>query len=292
MSKEAFGIDVSRYQKGMNMKKALGEGAEFVIIKASQNDFTDPEFNAHYNAARGAGLKIGAYHYLTATSVADAKKEAAYFVKALGGKKFEYPVFADAEDASLKALDKKTVTDIVNAFCLDVERAGYWCGVYCNYDFYKNHFDGESVAKRFSLWLASWTKTCPIDCQMWQFGGETNLLRSNTVAGMVCDQNRSFRDFETLIAGKGLNNLSKSAAPSAPASKPAGASGASVSFKVGDRVRLKSDAVIWGTSDRYASWVYSAQLYLRELSGSRAVISTLKSGAVTGAVDVKYLTKE
>jgi hypothetical protein len=37
--------------------------------------------------------------------------------------------------------------------------------------------------------------------------------------------------------------------------------------------------------------VYDSTLYVREIKGSRLVISTLKSGAVTGAVDKKYLTK-
>ena len=30
---------------------------------------------------------------------------------------------------------------------------------------------------------------------MWQYGGETNLLRSNRVAGVVCDQNYAYKDY-------------------------------------------------------------------------------------------------
>lgn len=63
------------------------------------------------------------------------------------------------------------------------------------------------------------------------------------------------------------------------------------SLAVGDKVKLASGAPTYGTSKQFQSWVYSSTLYVREISGNRIVISTLKSGAVTGAVDKKYLTK-
>lgn len=65
----------------------------------------------------------------------------------------------------------------------------------------------------------------------------------------------------------------------------------SVSLAVGDRVKLASNAPIYNTSKTFASWVYKSNLYVREISGDRIVISTLKTGAITGAVDKKYLTK-
>ena len=63
------------------------------------------------------------------------------------------------------------------------------------------------------------------------------------------------------------------------------------SFKVGDKVKLQKGAPYYGKSTGFQSWVYDSTLYVREIKGSRVVISTLKSGAVTGAVDKKYLTK-
>lgn len=63
------------------------------------------------------------------------------------------------------------------------------------------------------------------------------------------------------------------------------------SLKVGDKVKLQKGAPCYGKSTGFQSWVYDSTLYVREINGSRVVISTLKSGAVTGAVDKKYLTK-
>lgn len=60
---------------------------------------------------------------------------------------------------------------------------------------------------------------------------------------------------------------------------------------VGDKVKMASGATVYGTMSKFRSWVYSATLYVRGISGERVVVSTQKTGAVTGAVDKKYLTK-
>lgn len=66
---------------------------------------------------------------------------------------------------------------------------------------------------------------------------------------------------------------------------------AAASLAVGDKVKLASNAPVYGSSTKFFSWVYSSTLYVREISGNRIVISTQKTGAITGAVDKKYLTK-
>lgn len=64
-----------------------------------------------------------------------------------------------------------------------------------------------------------------------------------------------------------------------------------MALKKGDKVKLSAEAVVYGTSRRFAAFVYRKTLYVREISGDRAVISTVPTGAVTGAVDKKYLIK-
>ncbi|MBR5272350.1 MAG: N-acetylmuramoyl-L-alanine amidase [Clostridia bacterium] len=60
---------------------------------------------------------------------------------------------------------------------------------------------------------------------------------------------------------------------------------------VGDEVSLLSDAVIYGTERKFADFVYESALFVRELSGTRAVIALTPTGEITGATDVKYLKK-
>lgn len=59
-------------------------------------------------------------------------------------------------------------------------------------------------------------------------------------------------------------------------------------FTVGDKVSLLDGATYYnGTS--IPNWVFKKTLYVRQINGDRIVISTLKSGAITGAVHKKYL---
>lgn len=64
-----------------------------------------------------------------------------------------------------------------------------------------------------------------------------------------------------------------------------------VSLAVGDKVKMAVDAPVYGTANKFASWVYTSTLYVRDINGAKVIVSTLKTGAVTGAVDKKYLTK-
>ncbi len=62
-------------------------------------------------------------------------------------------------------------------------------------------------------------------------------------------------------------------------------------LQVGDRVSMTQGAPVYGKTRKFASWVYKATLYVRQISGDRVVVSIQNTGAVTGAVDRKYLTK-
>lgn len=64
-----------------------------------------------------------------------------------------------------------------------------------------------------------------------------------------------------------------------------------VTFSPGDKVRMTNGAPVYGDSKTFSAWVYDSTLYVRDISGDRVVISTQKTGAITGAVDKKYLTK-
>lgn len=61
-----------------------------------------------------------------------------------------------------------------------------------------------------------------------------------------------------------------------------------VNFEVGDKVKLVSGAK-YTSGASIPSWVFNSVLYVRELQGNNVVISTQKTGAITGVVDKKYL---
>lgn len=60
-------------------------------------------------------------------------------------------------------------------------------------------------------------------------------------------------------------------------------------LKQGDKVKVKSNAVVYGTTTKLFSFVYKTIYRVIEISGSRAVIGI--NGQVTTAIDKKYLEK-
>ena len=63
-----------------------------------------------------------------------------------------------------------------------------------------------------------------------------------------------------------------------------------VAFKLGEEVKLVSGATYYNGAS-IPGWVMNSKLYVRELQGDDIVISTQKTGAITGKVNKKYLTK-
>ena len=118
--------------------------------------------------------------------------------------------------------DRATLTEIVMAFCFTMEAAGYWVGIYSSESFFYSEMnDGELT--RYSHWVARWGKSKPAptsgaETQMWQFGGETNLIRSNKINGQTCDQDYCYVDYPAKIKAAGLNGYSKGG-NAAPAKK-------------------------------------------------------------------------
>ncbi len=60
---------------------------------------------------------------------------------------------------------------------------------------------------------------------------------------------------------------------------------------VGDLVTMQKGAPVYGQTREFQSWVYSKKLYVRAISGNKITVSIYKTGAITGNVDKKYLTK-
>ncbi len=213
---ERFGIDISRWQEDFNMSQAKAEGAEFVIIKAGGADkvlYKDSKFEKNYNKAVSCGMDKGAYFFGYAFSVDAAVREAQYFMELLKGKKFEYPVFYDVEGAMLKQ-NKALLTDIVVAFCEELEKNGYYVGVYTSESHYNSVLDDAKLSE-YTHWVAKYSKNKPAlssgnNVAMWQFGGSDNYLRDEKMAGVTCDQNYCYVDYPAAIVSGGFNGYGSS----------------------------------------------------------------------------------
>lgn len=205
------GIDISRWQGDFDLAQAKAEGFEFVIIKGGGGDdvlYVDRRFAENYAKAKELGMPTGCYWFSRALSVEEAIHEADYFYEnCLKGRLFELPVYMDVEHGEMVRLGKDKLTAIVHAFCQRLESLGYWAGIYSYQAAFKYDMnDGE--LQRYAHWVACWDTGCNYDGSafgMWQYGGETNLICDNKVAGVVCDQNYMLVDYPALIKAKGLN---------------------------------------------------------------------------------------
>ena len=207
-----FGIDVSTWQGDFNFSRAKAEGVQFAILRGAYACRKDSRFESYYKACKTLSIPVGVYHYSMAKNAAEAKGEANFLIqKVLKGKQFEYPIYMDVEDKVQAALGKDELTEIISTFCDTIEKAGYYVGIYSTYYYLRNNTHIDKL-KKYDKWIAQWHSkcTCPIKYSMWQFGGETNKIKSNTVAGVVCDQDYAYVDFPKIMKEKGLNGFGES----------------------------------------------------------------------------------
>lgn len=191
------GIDVSKYQGTIDWAAVKKSGIDFAMIrtgyggdKGKWSSQTDPYFATNYSNARANGIKVGAYHYSYATSVAMAQNEAALCLHVLNGRQLDYPVAYDVEDKSQYRLSSNTLGQIVQAFCSKLQAAGYKTVVYSYYNFYKAHWTSPLVAQ-YDTWIAHYTTMTDFKpYTMWQYG-------QRSVAGVsgACDVDYSFYDY-------------------------------------------------------------------------------------------------
>ena len=213
-----FGIDISEHQGKYALAQAKKDGVKFVIIRGGGGDgvrtadglYKDAQFERNYKEAKKLGLPVGVYWFSKALTEAQAKKEAEYFYKnCLKGKQFELPIYIDVENKAQLNLGKTKLTKIILAWLKAVRSYGYWVGIYSSASYFKNYMY-DSELSGYAHWIAQWSKTEPSykpasAFGLWQFGGETNLIRSNKVAGQVVDQDYLLIDYEPQIKAKGLN---------------------------------------------------------------------------------------
>ena len=201
------GIDVSGYQGKINFKDVKASGFEFVIVKAGFSTSTVETWENNFANAKNSGLKVGAYWYSYALTIEQAIAEAKAFIAALKGKQLDFPVYLDLEEQNQFNKGKKFCTELVEAFCGELEKAGYYAGVYCSTFWYTNYVD-EAVRDKRPAWIADYGKKCGYKGKygIWQFG-------STDVAGVQfeCDVDFGYEDYSEYIKTNGLNGYPKTA---------------------------------------------------------------------------------
>lgn len=156
------GIDVSSYQGNIDWDAVASDGIDFAMLRILtgrdvDNLSYDSKFKTNYREARSAGLYVGVYRYSYAKSRTQARKEARAVIKALDGRKLDYPIVMDFEDSSI--LQGTTTNarraEIILAFKEVVEDAGYKFALYANKNWLDNYIDTGMLGDTH-IWIARW----------------------------------------------------------------------------------------------------------------------------------------
>jgi len=259
---KTFGIDISKWQKGINFDKIKKEGVQFIILRCAYGRSVDSCFEDFYKQAKAKGFNVGAYIYTLATTPTAAEAEAEYACGLLKGKQLELPIYFDIEDKRQKALSKSYNTTICKSFCEYMERNGYWAGIYASKSFFSDYLN-DAELQSYAHWVAQWSKECTYKGNdgvlgMWQFGGETNLIRSTKIAGQTVDQNYMLVDYPTKIKAAKLNGFGSTAEkPSTTPSKPVATP---TTNYVGKTVKIKAGATFGGLTSARGKAVPAAYI--------------------------------
>lgn len=230
---QKFGIDLSHHNAGINFDTLKNAGVEFAILRAGFTGYgdgvskaKDTQFDNFYNQCKAQGIGVGAYWFSCANTYQKGVDEANFmYENCLKGKQFDYPIYIDVEDDTggrkwLKNAGKEAITDGIIGFCETLENKGYYVGIYANLDWFNNWINQNRI-KDYDKWLAAWMSNKPstyLGNRMWQFGGETNRIRSPYLAGQIVDQDYCYYDYPSIIKN-GFNGYPKNTQPT-PKSSP------------------------------------------------------------------------
>lgn len=198
------GIDVSRWQGSINFKSVKAAGIDFVIIKAGGSDagfYEDTMFKINYAGAKAAGLKVGAYYYVGSkfqgadNGIADAKR----FIRILGNRSLEYPVYVDIESTLQK--EKAGTTDAAISFCEYMESKHYFTGIYgSDVSTFQDRVQADRLSS-YTWWVARYGKEPSHNYSVWQYTSSGSV---NGISTKV-DRDISKTDFNVIV-NKHFNN--------------------------------------------------------------------------------------
>ena len=174
------GVDVSAHQGDIDWAAVKKSGIEFAIIRLGYRGYgsgklvEDEYAKKNLQAAKEAGLKIGAYFFSQALDIKETDEEIQFMLNMLADVDLDMPLVLDweipAEDARTKNMDARTLTDIQLHFCGQMKKMGYQPMVYFNWHQSENLYY-LSELEDYPFWLALYQDrmTYPWKVEMWQW---------------------------------------------------------------------------------------------------------------------------
>ena len=201
------GVDVSVHQGTIDWQQVADAGFDFAMIRVGYRGYGtegnmrgDTQFINNVQGALDAGLDVGIYYFSQAITVEEARQEAAYVIEQIAPYRITYPVVFDWERQNYAGSRTQTIPDtgllcsMANAFCADIEAAGYEAMIYFYQNLAYNNLDLSQLLD-YPFWLAQYTDypSFYYDFDMWQY---TSSGKVPGISGNVDLNLRFFRDGE------------------------------------------------------------------------------------------------
>lgn len=165
-----IGIDVSKYQTGIDWSKVKNAGINFVMIRCGYRGYgsgvlvEDPMYASHIQGAKAAGLRVGVYFFSQAINEAEAVEEASMAVTLARKYGINMPIAIDSEYAAggrgrADGLSTSERTTVTKAFCNTVQSAGYTPMVYASKSWFGSKLDTSQLSG-FRIWVAHYAEQC------------------------------------------------------------------------------------------------------------------------------------
>lgn len=215
------GVDISSLNGDISIQKIKNAGYDFVMIRCGYGDDLsvqdDSQFENNVKKCEAAGVPWGAYLYSYALNIEDAVSEARHVIRLLKGKRPTMPIAFDMEDADgYKRKNgmpsNKMLVDICKRFLTEMKRVGYYPMLYASLSWLNNQLNDPSLLNAYDVWVAQWNSSCDYrgSYGLWQYGGETNFLESNSIPGVgTIDKDKCYKDYPTIIKNGGYNGWKK-----------------------------------------------------------------------------------
>lgn len=188
------GIDISNYQKNINLNDAAAKGFSVVMLKATEGEHTkDASFSDLYKKAKAAGFKVGAYHFLHVGGSYTVDKQADNLCKTVEGLPLDCKIAVDVEDGGYHGGTSEQVTAQVIDFAEKVTaKTGFACAVYSNTSFIKEHF--TTAVKALPLWVAHYGVEAPGDNGIYDVWAGFQYSEGGSVGGCTVDLDEFTQD--------------------------------------------------------------------------------------------------
>lgn len=169
------GVDLSAHNGEVDFKRVAADGVNFVFLKATEGStFKDPKFNANYEAARRAGLTVGAYHFFRFDS--DGYEQGRNFLETVDSLALDLPLAIDIEEwGNPECDDTEAVVEALRGMIFALEGGRHKVIIYTNKNGYTRFVRGR--LEEMPVWVCSFTNPpMPSDeWLLWQHSHESHV---------------------------------------------------------------------------------------------------------------------